>query len=534
MLAAVRAILAATALLATASLPAATAAPAVTARSARTAKPALTVPLGITVPAPPTQLAKVRPAELPVLQQIGVPRAWNAYQARGKGVLVAVLDTGVDPTTPDLTSQVTVGPDFVAGVDPKGYRPPLLHGSYVASLIAGHGQGPLDGKGVHQLGVLGVAPAAHILSVRVIPDEGEPGYADYNRDPKYANAIGDGIRYAVNHGAAVINLSLGSQQATAYERQQIAYAISKNVLVVASAGNDGTTSGFAPYAYPASFPGVISVAAVNSAGARAPFSAQNSSVVISAPGVDVIGAGPHGEYINAVGTSPAAAFVSGVAALILSKYPGMPVPVVEQALITTTTHRPPGGYRVDVGFGEVNAAAALAAVGADFSQDADGPDNADSGASDSNLSDSGSMTAASSIPGLSKLASPTSSLARSPVPIVVTHRSRDLVMVWGVVSTVAAVVSAIALAALVVFTRRPRPRSAGLELANMPPGDDLIGLPSPRHGISGTASRDAAGQSARPATAAGAIASGPSCSPRSSPSPSSRRGRRSWAAARAT
>jgi subtilisin family serine protease len=472
-------------------------------------------PLGITVPAPPAQLAQVRPAEMPVLQQMGVPQAWQV--TRGKGVVVAVLDTGVDPATPDLTGQVRVGPDFTAGVDPKGYRPPLRHGSYVASLIAGHGQGPGD-----QLGVIGVAPAAQIYSVRVIPDEGEPGYHAYNQDPKYADAVGDGIYAAVKYGADIINLSLGTQQATANERAAIAYAISKGRLVVASAGNNGTASGFAPYVYPASFPGVMSVAAVSAAGARAAFSEQNSSVVISAPGVDVIGAGPGGEFINVVGTSPAAAFVSGVAALILSKYPDLPPPMVEQAIMTTATHRPPGGYSVDTGFGEVNAVAALAKAHVLSSQDADGPDSADGGAPDSNLSDSGSMTSSVSIPGLSKVASSSEPLARHPAPIVVTHRDNTLVVAWALASTIAAVVAALAIAALIVFSRRPRPRTAGLELANLPPGDDLIGL---------LRRLDMVPTATVPATAACAAASGPSCSPRSSPCPSPRHGRCSWAAA---
>jgi subtilisin family serine protease len=505
MLAVTRVLLAAAVLL----LPAATAAPAAMAVPVA-ARSTVTVPLGITVPAPPAQLAQVRPAEMPVLEQIGVPQAWKV--ARGKDVLVAVLDTGVDPTTPDLTGQVTVGQDFVAGLNPKGYRPPLRHGSYVASLIAGHGQGPGD-----QLGVLGVAPAARILSVRVIPDEGEPGYDAYNQNPKYANAVGEGIYYAVKYGADIINLSLGTQQATAYERTAIAYAISHGVVVVASVGNNGTASGVAPYVYPASFPGVLSVAAVSSSGAHAPFSEQNSSVVISAPGVDVLGAGPAGEYIDAAGTSPAAAFVSGVAALILSKYPDLPVPVVEQAIITTATRRPPGGYSVDTGFGEVNAAAALAKAQVLSSQDADGPDSADGGAPDSNLSDSGSMTSSVSIPGLSDVASSSEPLARHPAPIVVTHRDNTLVVAWALASTIAAVVAAIALAALIVFTRRPRPRPAGLELANMPPGDDLIGLLRRLDTV--------------PATAACAAASGPSCWPRSLPCPSPRHGRCSWAAA---
>jgi subtilisin family serine protease len=105
------------------------------------------------------------------------------------------------------------------------------------------------------------------------------------------------------------------------------------------------------------------VAAVTSSGARAFFSEQNSSVLLSAPGVGVIGAGPGGEYLDAEGTSPSAALVSGVAALIRSRYPALSPALVAQALITSTAHRPSGGYSTEIGFGEVDAAAALRAAG---------------------------------------------------------------------------------------------------------------------------------------------------------------------------
>jgi type VII secretion-associated serine protease mycosin len=389
------------------------------------------------LPPPPGELAQVRPTEMAVLQQINVQGAWEV--TKGSGVTVAVLDTGVDATAPDLTGQVTVGPDYVASADPAGYKPPLNHGTYIASLIAGHGRGPGDAQGV-----VGVASQARVLSVRVIPDDTEPGVDAYNSRAAFANTIGDGIRYAVDHHASVINMSLGSTQPTASIRTAVAYALSHGVVVVASAGNSGTIGAFAPYVYPASFPGVIAVAAVNVSGARAEFSEQNSSVVLSAPGVAVLGAGPHGEYIDADGTSPAAALVSGVVALIRSRYPTLSPALVEQALITSATRKPPGGYAVDVGFGEVDATAALTAAGnlaalADR-QSAPGP-----------------------LPG------------RVLPPIAVVHRKQGDIMAYTAAATAAAVLAAIALAAIVVLARRPRRRPVGLEMAIMPPGDDLIG-----------------------------------------------------------
>ena len=308
------------------------------------------------VPAPPPELSQIRPAEMRTLDQIDVPAAWRV--SKGDGVTVAVLDTGVDASAPDLAGDVTTGPDYTAGADPPGYQPPLQHGTYIASLIAAHGSGP--GRAY---GVIGVAPGAKILSVRVILDDGEPGMQAYDQDSRFANAIGNGVYYAVGHGATVINMSLGSETPTPYLREALAYAVARGVVVVAAAGNGGTTAGFAPYVYPASFTGVIAVAAVTSDGARAYFSEQNASVVISAPGVDVIGAGPGGEYIDADGTSPSAALVSGVAALIRSRYPRLSPALVEQAMITSAARRPSGGYSTATGFGEVDAVAALRAAG---------------------------------------------------------------------------------------------------------------------------------------------------------------------------
>jgi type VII secretion-associated serine protease mycosin len=308
-------------------------------------------------PLSPPSYADIRSYEMSMLNGIGVPAAWQSTE--GKGVTVAVLDTGVAANAPDLPSGVvTSGPDYTQGTDPPGFQPPHEHGTYIASIIAGRGDGP-DAS----YGIVGVAPESNILSVRVILDDGEPGMQAYNTEPRYQNAIGQGIYYAVKHGAEVINMSLGSAEPSAYLQTAVTYAINEGVVVVASAGNDGTSTGFAPYIYPASFNGVIAVAAVSDNGQRASFSEQNASVTLAAPGVGVMGDGPDNDFLDAEGTSPSAAIVSGVAALIKSKYPALSPALIEQALVTTAKDRQSGGYDVGTGAGEVDAAAALAAAG---------------------------------------------------------------------------------------------------------------------------------------------------------------------------
>jgi type VII secretion-associated serine protease mycosin len=387
---------------------------------------------GVTGPAPasaqgmaPAQSIgqQVRAAELPELREIDVPAAWRV--TKGAGVTVAVLDTGVDSSVPDLTGSVTTGPDYTLGADPPGYQPPHLHGTYIASLIAGHGSGPGRAGGV-----IGVAPDARILSVRVILDDQEPGFAIYNENASYADAIPDGIRYAVSHGASVINMSLGSTVPTRDMRLAIADAISHNVVVVAAAGNDGTAGGgFTPYSYPASFTGVISVAAVGATGVRASFSDRNASVVISAPGVNVVGAGPGGEYLTGDGTSPASAFVAGVAALIRSKYPGLSPALVTQALVGSAQHRPARGYSLGTGFGEVDAVAALAAAGR--------------------------LARERVVAGLAASAH---FGGRPPGPIQVVHRDYTKIVALGVVALAAALGFLLALVLLVLQLRRGRAR----------------------------------------------------------------------------
>jgi type VII secretion-associated serine protease mycosin len=298
---------------------------------------------------------EVRSREQWVLDAVSAERAWHV--TKGKGVTVAVLDTGVDGSHPDLAGAVTTGPDLIHSVAPHAGR---FHGTWMSSLIAGHGHGT-------GAGVIGIAPQAHVLSVRTLADPEESGYRTFRRRPEYRIALAKAIRYAADHGADVINMSLGGPDASEPERSAVAYAISKGIVVVASAGNDGDSKnpkkvdkdGLVRLSYPAAIPGVIGVAALKRDGKPAKFSDRNSSVLVGAPGAAVVGAGPSGTYWVGEGTSQAGAIVSGIAALVRAKYPNLRPGLVAQAISTSARHRPAGGYDESVGFGEVDAAAAL-------------------------------------------------------------------------------------------------------------------------------------------------------------------------------
>jgi subtilisin family serine protease len=298
-----------------------------------------------------------------VLNMMDVPAAWQLTQ--GAGVTVAVIDSGVNPHVSDLTGSVITGPDYT-GVSTRPSNPDWgVHGTWMASLIAGHGY-PAGSDN----GVIGIAPASTILSIRVIPDRADPHYGRYSREqePNIQDALARGIDYAVQHGAKVISMSIGYSAPNGAVKQALQDAFSHGVVVVASAGNSGAPSGtsdvgLAPESFPADYPGVISVGAVNMLGDVAGFSSDNLSVQVAAPGVNVPAQGRDGVYWVVSGTSPACALVAGVAALIKSRYPGLAPSLIASALTSTTTDRPAHGYDSQVGFGIVDAAAALARAG---------------------------------------------------------------------------------------------------------------------------------------------------------------------------
>ncbi len=297
-----------------------------------------------------------------VLSMLDVDTAWSV--TRGGGVTVAVIDSGVNPHVSDLSGSVSTGPDYTRVTTSPANGDWGVHGTWMASLIAGHGHD--DGLD----GVTGIAPRARILSIRVIPDRDDPHYRKYEREQETViqQSLADGIRYAVTHGAKVISMSIGYSSQSRPVRAALQRAYERGVVVIASAGNSGgpagsSKAGDAPESFPADYPGVISVGAVKSDGTVAGFSSANLSVQVAAPGVKVLAQGRDGEYWLVSGTSPACALVAGVAALIKSKYPRLAPDLVASALTSTTTGRPAGGYNSQVGFGIVDASAALIKAG---------------------------------------------------------------------------------------------------------------------------------------------------------------------------
>ena len=318
------------------------------------------------------------------LSKLSVTRAWHA--SRGSGVIVAVLSDGVAAAQSDLVGSVTAGPDFTqSGPAARG---PYFggQGTAIASLIAGHGHGA---GGL--AGVMGVAPAARVLSVRVTLGSGDPLSADPAITAGLPSAVARGIRYAVRHGATVIDLPMDPGQGatpasppapastaapasppapaseataatdgSAAEQAAVGFALRHGVVLVAPAGDAGV--GTDAVNYPAAYPGVIAVGAFGRNFATAAFSSRPRHVALTAPGAGVVAATPSGTYTTVDSTSAASAIVSGITALIQSEFPSLTAAQLTGTLIHSTVFHPRRAQLRGSGFGTVNAARALAAA----------------------------------------------------------------------------------------------------------------------------------------------------------------------------
>lgn len=309
----------------------------------------LVMAAGLLVAVPAASADTIRDLEY-WLDGYGVRAAWNT--TRGAGVTVAVIDTGIDGTHPDLVGQVAGGTD-VSGVGASNGQKPVgessHHGTMVASLLAGRGHG--DGR---TAGIVGVAPEATLLSVSI-----GFGVGSIPSDDQ----IAQGVRWAVDNGADIINMSLTRNTLdwpTSWD-DAFLYAMEHDVIIVAAAGNRG--SGTTEVGAPATMPGVVVVAGVDRNG-RASFNAssQGITITVSAPSEELVGAVPGGGYYSWQGTSGATPIVAGVLALIRSAHPDLDAGNVINRLVKTAnavgTELPNPSY----GYGLVNAAAAVSAT----------------------------------------------------------------------------------------------------------------------------------------------------------------------------
>ncbi|WP_246508276.1 S8 family peptidase [Actinocrinis puniceicyclus] len=294
------------------------------------------------------------------LSQFQVTKIRSQYQARGSGVIVAVVDSGVDPTQPDLQGSLLSGLNFSVPSNPSSDtndRSSDYHGTDVAAMVAAHAHG--DPK--NPQGLYGLATEAKILP---LVDGAEKATA---------TSSAAAIRYAVDHNARVINISGGTLgPCTRDLASSLDYALSKNVVVVAAAGNDGNTTNTA--SCPADHPGVIDVSAIDQSGHMDKYSHYGNDVTVAAPGVDIEEPARGGNYDTASGSSLAAPWVSAEAALIIGKHPDWTAGQVIRVIIGNTVQGT--GQRIDdhVGYGVIDPLKALgAAAPTDTSNPLGGP-----------------------------------------------------------------------------------------------------------------------------------------------------------------
>ncbi|WP_353671868.1 S8 family serine peptidase [Synechocystis sp. LKSZ1] len=269
---------------------------------------------------------------------IKAPEVW-AQNYTGQGVIVAVLDTGVDRNHPDLNDNIWVNSGEIPGNgrddDGNGYVDDVYgwnfasnnsntldgngHGTHVAGTIAGER---------NDFGVTGIAYGAKIMPVKVLNDSGSGSLSN----------IAKGIRYAVDNGAKVLNLSLGGSSSSNELQSAVQYASSKGAIVVMAAGNSGTSQPIFPARYATSWG--IAVGAVDQNNTMASFSnkaGSNSAMVfVDAPGVDIYSTRPNNSYTTLSGTSMATPHVAGVVALMLSAKASLTDAQVRKILMQTS------------------------------------------------------------------------------------------------------------------------------------------------------------------------------------------------------
>ncbi|WP_018352238.1 S8 family serine peptidase [Longispora albida] len=254
--------------------------------------------------------------------------------SRGAGVTVAVIDSGVHASHPDLAGNV------LPGAGPDGGD----HGTGVASLVAGHGHGPGSGDGV-----LGIAPEAKVLAIGRSTSTLDRGMA--------SEQVPAAIDQAIQGGAKVITLAMGGVASTALERA-IQRAQAAGVVVVAGTGNT-TEPGLGGVEWPARYPGVLAVTATGPDGLIHPVSVTGQGVVLAVPGAELNVASARGGYRKTSGTSLATGIAAGAVAVLRARYPDLTGPEIVKRLTATATDKGPSGVDDQYGHGVLDLLGAL-------------------------------------------------------------------------------------------------------------------------------------------------------------------------------
>lgn len=303
------------------------------------------------------------------LKEAGITKAWEV--SKGTDVKVAVIDSGVDGKHPDLKGAIAGGHDVSGAGTPDGQKSigaKPEHGTLVATMLAGRGHQAPPKKSTASAkpspapsaansrpdGIIGVAPEAQILAVSTwLGSENPGGKSDQDQIP-------EAVRWAVDNGAKVINISLGSTSPEWPQSWDAAflYAEQKDVVIVAAAGN--RVGGNVQVGAPATIPGVLTVAGLDLNGqASVDSSSQGISIGVAAPAEKLAGGLPGGSYAEWAGTSGATPIVSGVAALIRSRWPEMSAEQVVNRIVSTAKDAGAPGKDPLYGFGMLDAEAAL-------------------------------------------------------------------------------------------------------------------------------------------------------------------------------
>lgn len=278
----------------------------------------------------PVVPAETADAEQPWgIRRVNAAASWETPRGQGAGTAVAIIDTGISRSHPDLAGVVIGGFNALDPKKPEAWDDDQGHGSHVAGTIAGK----RDGKGV-----VGVAPMAKLYAIKVLDSDGNGGYS----------SVIAGIEWAVQKGIKVANMSLGADEGSEALKRAVTAASRAGLTIVAAAGNSG-----GPVGYPAKYPEAIAVAASDAKDGVAEFSSRGPEVDFIAPGVAVKSVKMEGGWEELSGTSMATPHIAGLAALAVAK--GASSPSAVRAMLSRAATPLPGLSATLQGQGMIDA-----------------------------------------------------------------------------------------------------------------------------------------------------------------------------------